>query len=406
MDETDSPLKDGSPTHAHSASAAAERSTPKSAGRLQQQQAELEWERVNALRQKAMEEKDLQPKLGIQPRSSFLISYEEALHCFLERDMTAEKGLIQVEVPAEGLAGKLRMVKPAPKLPAPLLPERDLVFCIAKCPFDDAVPDHLRILQTIYVRLTGDKLEPPRLGGHWELIGFQQNNPATDLRDMGMLSLVQLLFFVSKYTNAARIIHKLSRHEIRHFPFALVSINMTKIALQALRSGRMFKAAIRTGSLFNVFHHFYLGIFYEFYRRLPAPTPPRPAPSAPPRPAPPRHGVPSSISAVADGPDARLPIRAVRVAQAVAGRAAHDRQGRLRQDAAAGNRPPLLRQERVPSTGRCACAVSLARGRTVPRRTLGHAAVGNGDEALAACAPELQGGRRICGTNARAAAAP
>jgi hypothetical protein len=113
----------------------------KSAGSLQQQQAELEWERVNTIRMKAMQvhqptrniqhttsnicvdamrmtameakllcavllvaccmccivqEKELQPKLGIQPRSSFLISYEEALHCFLTRDMTAEKKLIQV----------------------------------------------------------------------------------------------------------------------------------------------------------------------------------------------------------------------------------------------------------------------------------------------------------------------
>jgi hypothetical protein len=184
----------------------------KSAGSLQQQQAELEWERVNTIRMKAMQvhqptrniqhptcnicvdamrmtameakllcavllvaccmccivqEKELQPKLGIQPRSSFLISYEEALHCFLTRDMTAEKKLIQVcthatrnhtyqlspparplawarasgshsaysqyrvlhggwvrqvEVPADGLSSKLRMLKPAPKLPAALLP--------------------------------------------------------------------------------------------------------------------------------------------------------------------------------------------------------------------------------------------------------------------------------------------
>jgi hypothetical protein len=114
-----------------------------------------------------VQEKELQPKLGIQPRSSFLISYEEALHCFLTRDMTAEKKLIQVcthatrnhtyqlspparplawarasgshsaysqyrvlhggwvrqvEVPADGLSSKLRMLKPAPKLPAALLP--------------------------------------------------------------------------------------------------------------------------------------------------------------------------------------------------------------------------------------------------------------------------------------------
>ncbi len=33
--------------------------------------------------------------------------------------------------------------------------------------------------------------DPPLTGGHWEDIGFQGNDPATDLRDTGMLSLLQ-----------------------------------------------------------------------------------------------------------------------------------------------------------------------------------------------------------------------
>lgn len=36
---------------------------------------------------------------------------------------------------------------------------------------DDAV--HIRVLQTIFKKLTGDVVDCPRYGSHWEQIGFQ-----------------------------------------------------------------------------------------------------------------------------------------------------------------------------------------------------------------------------------------
>jgi hypothetical protein len=36
----------------------------------------------------------------------------------------------------------------------------------------------------------------PRRGGHWQDIGFQGDDPATDLRSVGMLGLLQMLAFL------------------------------------------------------------------------------------------------------------------------------------------------------------------------------------------------------------------
>lgn len=52
---------------------------------------------------------------------------------------------------------------------------------------------HRRIIQTVYRRMTGDKRACPDEGPHWDTVGFQGNDPRTDLnRSMGMFSLVQV----------------------------------------------------------------------------------------------------------------------------------------------------------------------------------------------------------------------
>ena len=41
-------------------------------------------------------------------------------------------------------------------------------------------------------QLTGSRVDPPRYGGHWEEIGFQGTDPATDLRGVGRPSVVHI----------------------------------------------------------------------------------------------------------------------------------------------------------------------------------------------------------------------
>lgn len=42
---------------------------------------------------------------------------------------------------------------------------------------DNSQTVHMRVLQTIYKRLIGSRLDCPRYGAHWENIGFQGKGP-------------------------------------------------------------------------------------------------------------------------------------------------------------------------------------------------------------------------------------
>ncbi|OQS05874.1 ELMO domain-containing protein 3 [Thraustotheca clavata] len=110
--------------------------------------------------------------------------------------------------------------------------QREVVFCIAMCSFNPQIPEHYRILQTVYQKVTHCRTECPLTGVHWEVLGFQGSDPATDLRGAGMLSLLQVLYILSKF-------HFASKHEQHHFPMMCVLINMTLHTMLALRSGAL-----------------------------------------------------------------------------------------------------------------------------------------------------------------------
>lgn len=51
------------------------------------------------------------------------------------------------------------------------------------------------MIKTIYVKLTSSNI-CQRYGPHWEQVGFQGNDPSTDLRGCGILSLLLLIFML------------------------------------------------------------------------------------------------------------------------------------------------------------------------------------------------------------------
>ncbi len=73
----------------------------------------------------------------------------------------------------------------------------------------------------------GGEYECPRYGQHWETIGFQGNDPATDLRGVGLWGLIQLSYFVTKYPKIAQEGYLLSRDDIQvSIPVLLYSIDI------------------------------------------------------------------------------------------------------------------------------------------------------------------------------------
>jgi len=54
---------------------------------------------------------------------------------------------------------------------------------------------------------------------------------------------------------------------LQEFPLAIVSLNITRWTLVALRSGALLRPARQLGSYILAANHFYCGAFYEFYAR-------------------------------------------------------------------------------------------------------------------------------------------
>ena len=114
--------------------------------------------------------------------------------------------------------------------------------------------------------LTGDSTSPPRLGPHWETIGFQGADPATDLRGAGMLALVQMQWMAFRRQPLMHAIYKLSLKPEADFPFMTVSINVTQIVLQALRAGALTKRCNKKGSVYEVAHSFHSACYLYMYQ--------------------------------------------------------------------------------------------------------------------------------------------
>uniref|UniRef100_A0A7N5K5H1 ELMO domain containing 3 n=1 Tax=Ailuropoda melanoleuca TaxID=9646 RepID=A0A7N5K5H1_AILME len=218
--------------------------------------AQEEWEAVD----------NIQTETGSQASADQpgqLISFSEALQHFQTVDLSSFKKRIQPTIRRTGLAALRHCLFGPPKLHQGLREERDLVLTIAQCGLDSQDPVHGRVLQTIYRKLTGSKFDCALHGDHWEDLGFQGANPATDLRGAGFLALLHLLYLVmdSKTLLMAQEIFRLSHHHIQQFPFCLMSVNITRIAIQALREECLSRECNRQQKVIPVVNSFYAATF-------------------------------------------------------------------------------------------------------------------------------------------------
>ncbi|MBN3296961.1 ELMD3 protein, partial [Amia calva] len=175
---------------------------------------------------------------------------------------------IQPTLRRTGLAALTHFLFGPPRLHRELQEERDLVFAIAQCSLDHSQKVHTRVLQTIYKRLTGSRADCPHYGPHWETLGFQGMDPATDLRGTGFLGLMHTLYLVMdpETLPLARDIYKLSQHQTQNFPFCVMSINITRIALHALREEALTKECNRRQQVVGVLNDFYVATFLSLYQ--------------------------------------------------------------------------------------------------------------------------------------------
>ncbi|XP_050839078.1 ELMO domain-containing protein 3 [Serinus canaria] len=225
----------------------------------EQRQAREEWEALEEI------QSGLGDTSGAAPPP---ISFTEALQHFQSAELPSSRGKARAPGRRGILAALLRRLRGLPRLRPQLRGEQELALAMAQCALDDSEWVHMRILQTIYRQLTRSRLGCPRYGAHWEELGFQGADPGTDLRGTGMLGLMQILFFVldSRMLPLAREIFQLSQHETQNFPFCIMSVNITRIVIQALQEERLSRECNRRQQVIGVLNDLYAAAFLRLSR--------------------------------------------------------------------------------------------------------------------------------------------
>ena len=218
-----------------------------------------EWERVPNIQLDNHRESPVQ-STHKQPLSKIVISFSELLNHFQTADLSRQLSNIRPEANRSGL---FKLFGPH-RISKGIRQERDLVFAIALCQFDDHNPLHSRCLTTIYHKLTGRTSSCPRLGTHWEEAGFQGSDPVDDLRGVGMLGLLQLVWLLEN-----RDTHSLAQEVFRYSkegpPFCVLSFNITSMMLAALREGCLSRECNRRDQVFAVVNDFHVAVLLSFY---------------------------------------------------------------------------------------------------------------------------------------------
>ncbi|KFV53542.1 ELMO domain-containing protein 2, partial [Gavia stellata] len=141
------------------------------------------------------------------------------------------------------------------------------VESLRKVPYDSDNEEHEEQLIELWNLLMPHENLKARITKQWCDIGFQGDDPKTDFRGMGLLGLVNLVYFSKHYTDEARQILSRSNHPKLGYSYAIVGINLTEMAYSLLKNGAL------KSHLYNVvsglpqmehFHQFYCYLVYEF----------------------------------------------------------------------------------------------------------------------------------------------
>ena len=184
--------------------------------------------------------------------------------------LASESGYSLVKIPRAVCGFIGRRTSSCPIRRCPLLNEEQLlIVAMSKVPYSDKNPLHWELLNSIYRHIIVDAQSGvPRYGTHWEKIGFQGTDPATDLRGVGLLGLCQLLFLVSNGLTHQMIIQllDLSNDDIQNFPLAIVGLNFTQMILERVEQGKLNYLAAKENSYISCVNGIYRGCFIVFQR--------------------------------------------------------------------------------------------------------------------------------------------
>ena len=87
-----------------------------------------------------------------------------------------------------------------------LLDDKNAQTTLLSTPFDSQFEIHRRMLQTVYIVLTGESSREALIGEHWKKIGFQSVDPATELNEKGngVFHVLCMLYLLQEIGNEVR----------------------------------------------------------------------------------------------------------------------------------------------------------------------------------------------------------
>ncbi|KAF6022642.1 ELMOD1 [Bugula neritina] len=126
---------------------------------------------------------------------------------------------------------------------------------------------HQQQLLNLWKTLKPDEPLSERYTRQWGDIGFQGTDPASDFRGMGLLGLLNLIYFSEEHCDVARQTVMHSNHPKYGYSFAIVGINLTEMCIRYMRSGlfkRHFYNLESANPTVQDFNELYCYVFVEF----------------------------------------------------------------------------------------------------------------------------------------------
>ncbi|NWV39072.1 ELMD3 protein, partial [Grantiella picta] len=201
------------------------------------------------------------------------ISFTEALQHFQSAELSESRGKVRMPGRQWGLAALLRCLWGPPSLRPQLWGERELALAMAQCALDDSERVHMRILQTIYRQLTRSRLGCPRYGAHWEELGFQGRTGSSPVpgeipRPIPkiQLNLPWSNSILSQVPQPVPVLQtQLHCPLLDNFPFCIMSVNITRIVIQALQEERLSRECNRRQQVIGVLNDLYAAAFLRLF---------------------------------------------------------------------------------------------------------------------------------------------
>ena len=139
------------------------------------------------------------------------------------------------------------------------------IYKITKIQFIETNSIHHRILNSLHFLLTGINTPPLRKGPHWQDVGFQTDDPISDLRSTGMMGLLLPLGLLSNYRNFSKNLINLSRSKEQSFPLMLILIVYTNGSIEALKSNYLMNDTYNENQIWENFLYYFTGTIKTLY---------------------------------------------------------------------------------------------------------------------------------------------